>query len=432
MRQEIGKGIFMREAAGNSDAGAQGQGLWQCLREAQFLTGERILLWSRVFGVVWCALLGGEFAFHATNGVMNARGVLLGHDFINYWAGARLAASGGAAHAYDLLGFWNYQKALVGGASEPKLYSYPPVCLLLTLPLALLPFVPALVFWEALGLLGFVHLLSRNLDMRLALPAMLASPAVYGCLWDGQNGLYNAILLVGGLILLERRPAAAGVVFGLLSYKPHLWILLPVALAAGRHWRAFFAAAATVLGLLAATLALFGVDTWVGFFHQMAIERGELQGHVWPQMLTVFCALHGLGLPLPLAYAAQAVSAIAAGVIVLDVWRRPVPVEIKGAVLMFACLLATPYAFYYDLPMTLFGITWLAADARRTGFLPWEKFAWLLVVVLPVTLSIIAEVMGFQTLPAALWFALILARRRAVLPRVQVVSSAPDVQRAAA
>jgi len=42
--------------------------------------------------------------------------------------------------------------------------------------------------------------------------------------------------------LLERRPVAAGLLFGLLCYKPHFGLLVPVALASGGYWRSFAAA----------------------------------------------------------------------------------------------------------------------------------------------------------------------------------------------
>ena len=49
----------------------------------------------------------------------------------------------------------------------------------------------------------------------------------------------------GGLLLLDRRPVLAGILFGALCYKPHFGMLIPVALAASGRWRAFGAAAAS-------------------------------------------------------------------------------------------------------------------------------------------------------------------------------------------
>ena len=72
--------------------------------------------------------------------------------------------------------------------------------------------------------------------LKLAMPGRgvlllaLASPAVLINAVGGQNGTWTAALLGGGLSLLERRPYLAGGLFGMMIYKPHLALLLPVAL----------------------------------------------------------------------------------------------------------------------------------------------------------------------------------------------------------
>ena len=57
-----------------------------------------------------------------------------------------------------------------------------------------------------------------------AFPGILANAMV------GQNGFVTAALFGGALICLERRPLVAGCLIGLLSFKPHLGILFPIAL----------------------------------------------------------------------------------------------------------------------------------------------------------------------------------------------------------
>lgn len=50
-----------------------------------------------------------------------------------------------------------------------------------------------------------------------------------------QNGFLSAGLFGGALVLLERRPVLAGALFGLLTYKPHLGLLVPIVLIADWH-----------------------------------------------------------------------------------------------------------------------------------------------------------------------------------------------------
>ena len=81
-----------------------------------------------------------------------------------------------------------------------------------------------------------------------ALGACVA-PATGITLISGQTGYLSGALMVAGLRLLPARPVLAGVMFGLLTYKPQLGVLIPVALVAMGGWRAIAAAAATFAAL---------------------------------------------------------------------------------------------------------------------------------------------------------------------------------------
>ena len=107
--------------------------------------------------------------------------------------------------------------------------------LLLITPLALMAHVPALLVWLAAGWYAFYRAL------RLAMPgqgAPLLALAAPGGFHQRGRRTWTAALFGGGLSLLERRPLLAGGLLGLLIYKPQLGLLIPVALLAGRHWRA--------------------------------------------------------------------------------------------------------------------------------------------------------------------------------------------------
>ena len=64
--------------------------------------------------------------------------------------------------------------------------------------------------------------------------------------------------LCGGVLMLRRNEIAAGILFGLLVYKPQFGILLPFVLAAGGYWRAFVSAAATVIATIGLSIAIWG------------------------------------------------------------------------------------------------------------------------------------------------------------------------------
>src|ERR1700730_741011 len=91
-----------------------------------------------------------------------------------------------------------FEQAVVGASLDAYHYSYPPVVLLLTTPLALMAHVPALLAWLAAGWYAFYRAL------RGAMPgqgALLLALAVF----INPVGTWTAALFGGGLSLLERR-----------------------------------------------------------------------------------------------------------------------------------------------------------------------------------------------------------------------------------
>ena len=131
---------------------------------------------------------------------------------------------------------------------------------------------------------------------------MLATSATFWCVSMGQNGLLNAALLGAGLLMIPSRPALAGVCIGLLSYKPHLGLLIPFALAAAGLWRTFAVAAATTLALALVSIPLFGVSSWIAFFAAMS-EFGTLvlsPDYERPHRLQSCSACCGPSAPRPL------------------------------------------------------------------------------------------------------------------------------------
>jgi alpha-1,2-mannosyltransferase len=187
-------------------------------------------------------------------------GYLVGRDFANTWVGAQLALTG-HPQTYFAADAYNRLLAEKFGASYPlHIWSYPPHVLLFTWPLALIPYMAAYILYCALGLAVYLAVTSaggRRLD-HLVLLAI--APAVIVNIWCGQNGFFVAALLAGGLMVLDRRPILAGLLFGMLSIKPQLGILLPLMLALTGRWRTVLAAATTVLLLVTVASFVFGVD----------------------------------------------------------------------------------------------------------------------------------------------------------------------------
>lgn len=349
-------------------------------------------------------------------------------DFTSFWIAARFAASGHPALAYDLAAHTQAQLAALPfppGAAVPIVtFSYPPSFLLLVTPFGLLPSLPAFVVWIGLTTALFVAMAGAIAPRGAgALPALLALgfSGTFVNLQYGQNGALTAALFGLGLLWLERRPWLAGACFALLTCKPQLGLLIPLALLAGRHHVAIAAAALCAGLLLAASWLAFGTDTWLAFLGTLGWSRTALLEHgetVWARMPTLFAAIRLLGLPLPLAYAAQAAASAVAAATVWRLWRRPAPPALRHAGLAVAATLATPYLLHYDLMLLGVALAWLGRDLAAgpaRGPTPWLPAAMLATWFAPA-LSLLATPLGAPVIPA-LGFALLrLIARRADSP----------------
>jgi arabinofuranan 3-O-arabinosyltransferase len=295
---------------------------------------------------------------HLTNGA----GRPFGDDFINFWSGAYLASHGRVTEIYNPAAFHVFEQSVVGASLQAYHYSYPPVLLLLTMPLGLMAYVPALLAWLAAGWYAFYRALRLAMPGPGALPLALAAPAVFINAVGGQNGTWTAALFGGGLSLLERRPLLAGGLLGLLIYKPQLGLLIPVALLAGRHWRAFAAAGVVAGTLLVVSAIWFGTDVWsdylrnLGMLRQMILEDGT---GVWHRFVSVFVGARRLGAPVEAAYVIQAVAGALACIAVAWVWFGDAAAGVKNAVLVLGTCLATPYVQDYDLVFGALAVAWL-------------------------------------------------------------------------
>src|ERR1700679_3751882 len=97
------------------------------ISKADWLSAERVRRFALVFAAFALLLLGADAWMHTRAGLTDADGIQLGRDFVNYWSGAKLAASGHASTVYDLDGFAAFERLQTAPNAALKWYSYPPV-----------------------------------------------------------------------------------------------------------------------------------------------------------------------------------------------------------------------------------------------------------------------------------------------------------------
>jgi hypothetical protein len=306
------------------------------------------------------------------DGLSDGLGRPFGDDFVNYWSGAVLAFHGRAAEVYDFAAFHAFEQTVTALGLKYYHYSYPPVLLLLTLPLAVIPYVPALFIWLGATWYAFYRAL-RLTGYAGALLLSLAVPALFVNAIGGQNGAITAALLGGGLMLVDRRPVVAGILLGMMIYKPHLALMLPFALFAGRRWLVMFVTGATAAFLVVISVAFYGADVWLQYQHNVAVLRTVILEDgtgVSHRMVSVFVLARHLGAGVAASYGWQAVAALVAAAFIVRSWWRDEPAHIRNAVLIVGTCLATPYLQDYDLVFGAFVVVWLLQAEKDSQVSP--------------------------------------------------------------
>jgi len=334
--------------------------------------------------LAYLVVLGGTLI--AGQWLINADGQPIASDFVNVWAAGHLTADGHPALAYD----WTIHKSIevqaVGHPFEGYYgWHYPPTFLFVAAALALVPVLPATLAWFAITLPAYLAAIRAIVGDRAGYLLALGFPATLWNVTATQNGFLTSALIGGTLTLMERRPVTAGICLGLLSYKPHLGLLFPIALIAARQWRVMLAAAVTTTAMILLSWLAFGTDTWLAFF----TATPKMTDAVLAQGLADFGRLQSLfgfvraqGGGAKLAWIVQIIASIACMTTVFALWRSKTSYELKAAGLAALALIATPYLYIYDLVVLAVAVAFLLRYALRHGLLTAEAAGLALVAAL--------------------------------------------------
>lgn len=293
----------------------------------------------------------------------------IGEDSMVFHTAARAWIIGDGARLYD--GYWltdQINARFAGWLAAPiKLHPwmYPPSFLLMVLPLGILPFAAAFLLAQGVGLaLIAAAACAQVAARRWMIASLLLSPATAVNVLLGQNAFLTGALLIGGAGSMRRFPVASGVLLGLLSYKPQFCLMIPVALLAGRHWRAAATAVLTAMTLVLTSTALFGSglwETWIGLvtghgsLSQAWAHEARLNG------TSVYACVSWFGVPPDAASLVQLLAILAAAAAVYIAYRRIMPDELRLAVLLAATFVAAPHSANYDAILLSVAATLLVA-----------------------------------------------------------------------
>jgi hypothetical protein len=387
------------------------------LARGDWVTSGRVRMFAMLSLIATIGMV--TYLFLTAHGTVDSFGRPLGTDFSNVWTAGRMALEGRAPLAWNWPTHFTAQQLAHHKTNIPFYgWHYPPPFLLIAALLALMPYIPALIVWQA-STLAVALLTVRNI---LPLPgttlAALGAPVVLVCLGHGHNGFLTAALLGGGLFLLDRRPFVAGLLLGCMVYKPQFGLVLPVVLLLGGHWRAICGALLSAGLLCALTLTLWGWPVWAAFIHSLPLTQSVVieQGATgWEKIQSAFSAARNWGAGISLAWGIQAAVTVAAIIGTMAVSRGAQPF-VRNAMVIAAALLSTPYLLDYDLVPLGMAIAFLVADGRERGFLPYEKtllaFVWIVPLFGRALMSLTTVPLGFVSIGAV--FLIALCRSRSV------------------
>jgi Glycosyltransferase family 87 len=276
-------------------------------------------------------------------------------DFFAIWSYAKIAGTYSVVELYDLGALHARQVALGMDPGNQNPFPYPPTFILLLWPLSLLPYGVAYLVWTLGTLALFVWAVVATCSrLPLCTLGVIVSPVSIATIASGQSGFLAAALLTAGIRLAGSRPVVSGILLGILSYKPQLGILVPVALVAAGLWSTFSITCATVFGLAVAVTLAFGWNIWPSWLGMLPIyedmfDRSNVSLQLMP---TVIVNLKMAGFPSSIAIAVQALVTVVVAFLVWGCFRRSSG-RLPAAALLVGTVLATPHAFIYDMPMVL-------------------------------------------------------------------------------
>lgn len=342
-------------------------------------------------------------------GVLNWNDVRVGNDFIVFYSSGLLALGGEAASAYDQTILNAFQHDVLGIDPESLPWRYPPIYFFFLLPFTSLGYLGAFWTWSVFTITALM-IVVRQITPIWYFPILvpLCLPVAY-TMTAGQNGNLTAILIGAGLLMLPRSGKVAGILFGLLAYKPQLAVVVPFCLLAGRYYCAFISMAVTVVSLALLSWLVFGLDPWVAFFQGLLFQTSSAFGStqvIWERIPTVVITALQIFESSRLAWILQTCVALLALTLAAWVWKTSVKPAHHALALVASIPLVSPYVWDYDMAILVIPMTFLASDAFRDKWTAGRFILLLSMWVAEPTLRVVSGKIGLQLGPF-LWAVLL-------------------------
>jgi hypothetical protein len=366
-----------------------------------WLTPKRIRFYSVLVLGFFLVFFAGYIRF---SNLVDPNGYTLISDFSVFWIASHIGLTGNPADAYNPTYLHQAFKSLSSNITSEYGWFYPPTFYLLILPFSWIPHFASYLAFMGSTLALYILGIRQIIWNREVFWALIAFPGIWLNILRGQNGFLTAALAGVTLTLLPRRPVAAGIFLGLISIKPHLGLLFPVALVAVGAWRTLAWAAVSCALFMAASVAILGVPSFEAWVRSMGYASTLLETtrEYWLHMPTVFASLRLMGISLRWAFGLHCIVAFLALYAVWAIWRKSHSRELRNSALVASTMLFSPYLFEYDLTWLALPLAWLSVLASKQGWLRWEREVLVAAWSLPIVMRLVASATAIQVGPIGL------------------------------
>jgi hypothetical protein len=299
-----------------------------------------------------------------------------GHDFLAFYTGGTFIRTGRSAQLYDLNAIGAFQRDLAKreGLELPDdvlgPFWNPPFFAWVFAPISALPYHTAWLVWFGINLAclaGAIVLMARMVggDWRIwgLVPLLIiTSPPFIQAVGHGQNTCLSLLLLSGTIALWRsQRGILAGMICGLLFYKPQLGAILAVAMIIQMGFKPLVGLALTGIALLLTTILTLP-GTLADYLQRLPDNIAYMQvehRYLWDRHVT-FKALwrlllqgYEIGDLSPLTRTLYIASvALLASFLLVTIWKLRRDVQSRDrliAATIVAMPLLMPFYFDYDL-----------------------------------------------------------------------------------
>ena len=360
---------------------------------------KRIKAWA--FIIVVCYLLILISLVASANGIIDLQGKPIATDFVTFYSASQLLQTSSPSTLYNTLSIHEAQKLLANDKVQLFAWHYPPPFMLIVYPLHFFSYYSAWLLWTLFTIIPLLLLLSIIYRHSLAVLIFLAFPGTFQNIIHGQNGFLTAFLIGAGLWLLNKKPIISGLLLGSLIYKPHFAILVVPALLAGRHYKALSGVTAAITLWIATTIILWGGAPWTAFFENLPFAGRLLEAGALPffKIPTPLSGALMIGLSVQLSRIIQLIFSLFAIASAIYIWRNSNDHGLKMSTLIVSALVASPFAFDYDLVILAPVIAILLAQPVQEdkSCRNWALFFW----TLPFLSPAVAAITSIQIAPLA-------------------------------